>query len=64
MEEITEEQIEGGTSGGPIINDLGQLVGIVSNASDLQEGIASDGNFPYPSLALPVWICQRLFPEV
>ena len=58
------EQIEGGTSGGPIINDLGELVGIVSNANDVQESLTeSVGTCPYPSLALPVWVCRRIFGE-
>jgi hypothetical protein len=30
---VFNEQIEGGTSGSPIINDAGELVGIVSNVS-------------------------------
>ncbi len=69
-----DQAIEGGTSGGPIINDDGELVGIVSNASDvLEAGITEDGipyegeigrgSFPYPALALPVWVCRRIFGE-
>ena len=56
-----EEQIEGGTSGSPIINDSGELVGIVSNTSIIySEGQKSEGLIPRPHLALPVWIYNRI----
>ena len=70
-----DQGIESGTSGGPIINDDGELVGIVSNASDvIEDGITEDGlssyegyitsgTFPYPALALPTWACRELFYE-
>ena len=57
-----DEQIEGGTSGGPIINDSGDLIGIASNfswtpdAKDQPSGLA-----PRPHLALPVWVCRKIF---
>lgn len=56
-----DEQIEGGTSGGPIVNDAGELVGIVSNftlATDGQQ--KSNGLAPRPHLGLPVWACRRI----
>jgi len=57
----TDDQIEGGTSGGPIINDSGDLVGIVSNFSDCGEADRkSYGPAPLPHLALPVWVCRRI----
>ncbi len=57
-----DEQIEGGTSGGPIIDDSGELVGIVSNFSFAAEAQGkSDGSVPRPHLALPVWVCRRIF---
>jgi len=56
------DQIEGGTSGGPIINDSGELVGIVSNFTLANEGkCKSHGYAPCPHLALPVWMCSRIF---
>ena len=59
---VADEQIEGGTSGGPIINDSGELVGIVSNFTETAEGLPkSQGSVPYPALALPVWVCRRIF---
>ena len=61
---VADEQIEGGTSGGPIINDSGELVGIVSWFTETGEGLPkSQGSAPYPALALPVWICRRIFGE-
>lgn len=57
----TKEQIEGGTSGSPIVNERGELVAIVSNtnlkqsAIDKCQGIASR-----PHLALPVWISRSI----
>jgi len=57
----TDDQIEGGTSGGPIINDSGELVGIVSTSSDTGEGQRkSSGSSPRPHLALPVWVCRQI----
>ena len=40
----TNEQVEGGTSGGPIVNDVGELVGIASVFSDGE----SEGSQPWP----------------
>jgi len=59
---VADEQIESGTSGGPIINDSGELVGIVYNFTKTGEGLPkSQGSAPYPALALPVWISRRIF---
>jgi len=56
----TDEQIEGGTSGGPVITDDGLLLGIVSNASVGQ----SDGSIPRPHLCLPCWTLRAgLLPD-
>ena len=51
------EQIEGGTSGSPIINEQGQLVAIVSNS---KVGIPYDGSAPRPHLALPAWASRSI----
>jgi len=63
-----DEQIEQGTSGGPIINDKGELVGIASNISvppedTLQENYKATGSVPRPHLTLPVWIYEIIFGE-
>ena len=52
-----EEEIEGGTSGGPIINDRGELVGIVSHSSI---GEQSHGWTPQPNLTMPVWLWSQV----
>jgi len=51
----TCEQIEGGTSGSPVINDRGELVGIVST------GGSKTNLMPRPHLALPVWVRRRIY---
>ncbi len=54
------EQIEPGSSGSPIVNDAGKLVGIVSHSSFNEGQSNSDGLAPRPHLVLPVWICNRI----
>ncbi len=56
-----DEQIEGGTSGGPIINDVGELVGIVSTSSISEGERKCMGASPRPHLALPIWVCRQIF---
>jgi len=46
----TKKPVKGGTSGSPIVNDSGELVGIVSNYTNHLDGLG-----PVPCLALPVW---------
>lgn len=63
----TEEHIHGGTSGGPIVNDRGELVAIVSNfggtadESNEQETFAAkEGLAPRPYLTLPLWVWNNI----
>jgi hypothetical protein len=49
------KKIQGGASGGPIVDKSGRLLGIVSVASD---GDMSEGSAPNPNLALPIWILK------
>jgi hypothetical protein len=56
-----DELILGGSSGGPIINNRGELVGIVSHGAYTGEEGAQDQRIepfqaPRPNLALPAWI--------
>jgi hypothetical protein len=56
------EQIEGGTSGGPIVNESGELVGILSIAQ-VQEGRSSDGcdgSAARPHKTMPVWLAHKI----
>jgi hypothetical protein len=47
--------IKAGTSGGPVVDDAGYLMGIVSVAMGT-DGLSRDGTMPRPHLALPVWL--------
>jgi S1-C subfamily serine protease len=53
-----DAQIEGGTSGGPVIDDNGLLVGVISHSSE--NSGACDGQMPRPHLALPAWVWNRV----
>ena len=48
--------IEGGTSGGPVLDTSGRLVGIVSHFSDAIVGEKCTGSLPIARLALPRWV--------
>jgi hypothetical protein len=58
------EGIEGGTSGSPIVNMQGAIVGIVSQFGgtepDALERGRSGGRAPRPHLTLPVWVMQHV----
>lgn len=53
------ENVKGGTSGGPIINDAGELVGIVSTSGG-SNGETKVGLDPSPRWALPAWIYHKI----
>lgn len=55
----SHDQIKGGASGGPILNQRGELVAIVSHTSVPATGGSSSGSNPRPLRALPVWACER-----
>jgi hypothetical protein len=50
-------EIRSGASGGPIVNELGEVVGLVS-VNAYGSGV---GHCPMPHLTLPVWVCRRIF---
>jgi len=56
----TNEKIEEGASGGPIINESGKLIGIASNFSQTQCDNKYTGRAPYLQLALPVWVISKI----
>ncbi len=56
----TDIEILSGTSGGPIVNHAGELVGVVSNGTNSSDGRGKyDSAAPLLSLALPAWVLQR-----
>jgi hypothetical protein len=61
---VAEKEIKSGASGGPVLNERGELVAIVSHSSRPGTGVArnqpesSDGLYPRPLKALPVWVCK------
>ena len=56
-----DEQVPGGTSGGPIVNDAGELVAIVSMFGENIDERQHEGPSPRPHLALPVWVSHDYF---
>jgi hypothetical protein len=56
-----DRPIDCSSSGGPIINEQGELVGIVSDFCMATSGQdKSKGPVPRPHLTLPVWVCRRI----
>jgi len=56
----SDEAIEGGTSGSPIVDESGELVGIASHATIAKPGEGSNGSIPYVKQALPVWVIREI----
>jgi hypothetical protein len=54
---VAPQKIENGTSGGPVVDDEGQLVGVVSYAC---EEPPFDGRMPRLHRALPGWVWNRI----
>jgi CBS domain-containing protein len=57
---VAESGIESGTSGGPVIDDTGRLVGVVSFSEGTEGEPDLEGSMPRPHLALPGWIWRRI----
>jgi Trypsin-like peptidase domain len=51
----TTKEINGGTSGGPVVDSAGKLVGVVSNVSEGGR-FGFNGAIPIANLALPRWV--------
>ena len=55
----TDSEIRGGTSGDPIVNDAGELVGVVSHGTTSRVQGQYTSAAPLLLLALPAWIIAR-----
>jgi S1-C subfamily serine protease len=59
----TTPTVSGGTSGSAVVNDRGEVVGVVSTASDSDDGSndnANDGTCARPCQSLSVWLWQAI----
>lgn len=56
----TRGQIEGGTSGGPIVSENGSLLGVISHIGGSASDPLTYGWFPRPHLSAPVWVARDL----
>jgi len=54
---LPQAKIEAGTSGGPVMDGDGQLVGVISHSCETPP---FDGRMPRPHRALPAWVWQRV----
>jgi hypothetical protein len=64
----TKAIIRGGCSGGPVVNSLGEIVGVVSHLGGTPSQEDKDlyidggnGRIPIAHLALPVWVRNKIF---
>jgi S1-C subfamily serine protease len=56
----TDVEITGGTSGGPIVNENGELVGVVSQGTTTEENGKFTSSAALLVLALPAWVIARV----
>lgn len=57
-----DDQIVGGTSGGPVVTNDGRLLGVVSSfniANGIGKGVCT-GPVPRPHLSAPVWLARQI----
>ncbi len=52
--------IQGGTSGGPVVDDKGKLIGVVSNTGGAEGDTEHRGSLSIAHLALPRWILDQV----
>jgi Trypsin-like peptidase domain len=56
-----ESQIEGGTSGGPVVDESGRLVGVVSHFSDGCDSDDFEGQVALAHLSIPPRLLRNMF---
>lgn len=59
--ELSDAAIKRGTSGGPVIDQEGRLLGIVSTGNLGKENLTAQ--IPRPSHALPLWVVELIRPS-
>jgi hypothetical protein len=52
--------IPGGTSGSPVVNDEGEVLGVISWVSEPNPNALCAASVPRPMLTLPVWTVQQI----
>jgi S1-C subfamily serine protease len=59
----SEQPIDGGTSGGPVVTEDGHLLGVLSSTSFIDGKHAANHTWPLARLdqALPVWLARTIF---
>lgn len=58
-----DDHIASGTSGGPVVDSSGQLVGVISHSCDTTSHGKYVGMLPIASLALPQWVWRIIWAE-
>lgn len=56
----TEEQLKGGSSGSPIVDESARLVGVVSFGIESPVESPFPASFPRPHLGLPAWLFREM----
>jgi S1-C subfamily serine protease len=59
----TDESVDGGTSGGPVVTREGKLLGILSNAGGPPGGPQCQCRILRIHLAAPVWLIRQMIPQ-
>jgi hypothetical protein len=59
----TDDRIRGGTSGGPVVDTSGRLIGVVSWFGEEPDGKKCTGDIPIARLALPGWAWLLIGPS-
>jgi S1-C subfamily serine protease len=52
--------IEGGDSGGPVVTEHGELLGVLSIAAGVSGDPLQTGSFPHIVQATPAWVLRRM----
>jgi len=60
----TRDEIVPGDSGSPVVNETGELIGVISHAWGQRESkLNYGGSVSFLRFALPVWVLHKIFPK-